>query len=153
MQQIYKNDATLQKLYEQEKKLQERIKKRKIKIAKHRQVVSASVKKLRCREHDKRLKVSGSVDGSDIIIAWQGYRIDAKEFYTYACGDSTDRVEAYDCPACGVVLGTYQVEAYKLKSQSLRQKGARAGYFIKCAVCDTLIGFGARGAFGEVQIK
>ncbi len=153
IQQLYKDDETLRILHQQEAKIQDRIKKRKIRIAKAEHVVMEPATDPVCDEHDKKLEVSGVVDGSEIIIAWSMYDTDKQVFNTYSCSDCSDKVEAYDCPECGIVLGRYTVDAYKLKSKSLKKMGAKAGYFIRCSVCDSLIGFGATGPYGAVAIK
>ncbi len=152
IKQVLNEDEALKRLYQQIEKLQAKIKKRKIKIAKDKHIIAASLNRLTCLDHNKKLKISGVVEGSDTIIAWQGYKTKKAEFNTYACNTSIEKVEAYDCPDCGIVLGKYAIEVYKLKSKSLRQKGATAGYFIKCSICDNLLGFGAQGAFVKVKI-
>jgi len=150
---LYQDDAVLRKLDAAVEKLQERVKKRKILIARKNGFIGKSSKRLRCLEHGGKLAVSGAVEGSDTIISWMEYTTAHKEFNTYACAESAHRVEAYDCPVCGVVLGEYAVETYKLKSKSLKQQGAVAGSFITCSVCGTLIGYGAEGAFSKVKIE
>lgn len=152
IKQLFSEDEALTKLCQQAEKLQKKIKERKIKTAQANHIVTKSLRGVTCIEHDEHLNVSGVVEGSETIIAWQGYTTDKKQFETYACADSTEKVEAYDCPECGIVLGKYTSEAYKLKSQSLKQQGVVAGYFIRCSVCGTLIGFGAQGAFAKVTI-
>ncbi|MEI6124992.1 MAG: hypothetical protein WCQ99_00420 [Pseudomonadota bacterium] len=153
LEQLYQEDAVLIKLCQQAERLQKKIKARKTTLARKHHIVIKSLKGIKCIEHDELLAVSGIVKGSETIIDWQGYTTDKKELKTYACADSAETVEAYDCPVCGIVLGKYSIEAYKLTSISLKQKGLIAGYFIKCSVCGTLIGFGTQGAFTEVTIK
>lgn len=150
---FYKNDAALRKLEAAMERLQDRMRKRKILIARKHGFIGRSIKRLRCLEHGGKLTVSGAVEGSETIISWMEYKTTKKEFNTYACRESAHRVEAYDCPVCGVVLGEYTVETYKLKSKSLKQQGAVAGAFIKCSVCGTLLGYGAEGAFSKVKIE
>ncbi len=152
IQRLFKEDETLKKLYKQQESLQEKIKQRKIRVAQDKQIVTECLEGLTCDDHNKHLSISGVIAGSEMLIAWKGYKTSKKEFNTYACSDGTEKIEAFDCPYCGIVLGTYHVEPYKLKSKSLRQQGAKAGYFIKCSVCDTLIGAGAKGAFGEIKL-
>jgi len=150
--QLYKEDETLKQLFDQQEKLEALIKKRKIQIAHNRHIVADSLQGLTCNDHDNKLEISGLVEGSATIIEWKNYSTDKKAFNTYACSESSEKVEAYDCPECGIVLGLYHVETYRIRSKSLKQKGAAAGYFIRCSVCDTLIGYGAQSAFGKVDL-
>ena len=66
--QLYKEDETLKRLYEQQEKLEERIKKRKIHIAQNKHIVADSLAGLTCDDHDNKLEISGIVEGSETIV-------------------------------------------------------------------------------------
>ena len=137
---LEKLNNELKATYDQQKEIEEKIKKRKIEIAKENNQIVNSIEDLTCEEHPESIfKIINTIPGS--------YDYSKKtKLNIYQCGlceidkKSTSNSKAYDCSDCGIVVGEVESRHYRSSKESWQSLAGREGEHYHCTICETQIG-------------